>query len=63
VFSVITPSAGGVHHCQHVESLGGRYDGGTMVSQHPGDPNSQEELSVSTGGAIGGSAAPVGGLG
>jgi len=62
VLSFKTPFAGGVHHCQHVESSGGRYDGGIIVSQHPGDPNSQELL-VSTGGAKGGSAAPMGGLG
>jgi len=61
VLSFKTPFAGGVHHCQQLESSGGRYDGGIMVSQQPGDPNSQEL--VSTGGATGGSAAPMGGLG
>ena len=38
IFSVGTPFAGGVHHCQHVESSGGMKEGGTIVSQQSGSP-------------------------
>jgi len=60
------PSAGGSHHCQHVESSGGKYDGGTMVSQQPGDPGSHENAETSPSLeslSIPGRAAPTGGLG
>ena len=39
----ITPSDGGSYHCQHVESSGGRYEGGIIVSQQFGEPGSHSE--------------------
>jgi len=66
------PSAGGSHHCQHVESSGGKNEGGTMVLQQPSLPGSHEKSVVSWANAglictaqsgIIAMAAPIGGSG